>query len=213
MLKLYSLALSPWTRKVRLALYEKGIPFDKVSLQMGPDGSMEKPAELLAANPRGQVPTLVDGDVTLYESTVILEYLEDAYPDPPLYPKKVKARARCRLLVNTGDRDLADPVGTLINQIYFIKDASQRDAAAIAEAKEALRKVYDRLEAELGQGPWFCGEQFTAADIALVIPISVANFFQAGPGDDHKRLKDWLERLMARESFQKDLPEVMAAAS
>ncbi|MFQ5459128.1 MAG: glutathione S-transferase family protein, partial [Myxococcota bacterium] len=68
-----------------------------------------------------------------------------------------------------------------------------------------------RLEEALGGGPWFCGEQFTAADIAIAIPMSVVNFFGAGPGDDHKRLKDWIDRINARPSFMKDAEEITAA--
>ena len=66
-------------------------------------GYAPKHPVVLAANPKGQVPVLVDGDLTLFDSTVILEYLEDAYPTPPLYPAEAKARARCRLLELTAD--------------------------------------------------------------------------------------------------------------
>ena len=213
MIKLYSMALSPWARKVRIALYEKGLSFEKIDIQHDAAGNLVKPADFLAANPRGRVPTLIDGNVTVYESTVVLEYLEDAYPKPPLYPRDVAGRARCRLIEDVGDQDVGGPVGVLAQQLFLQKDPAQRDMQAVATAKEDLAKVYARLESVLGAGPWFCGEQFTVADIAIAIPLSAANFFQAGPGDDHKRLSEWLDRVMARESFQKDLPEVMAAVS
>jgi len=213
MIKLYSIALSPWARKVRIALYEKGLPFTKIDIPHDAAGNLIKPAEFLAANPRGRVPTLIDGNVTVYESTVVLEYLEDAYPKPPLYPRDVAGRARCRLLEDIGDQDVAGPVGVLAQQLFMQKDPAQRDMQAVAAAKEELAKIYGRLEAEIGAGPWFCGDQFTVADIAIAIPITAANFFQAGPGDDHKRLAEWLDRVMVRPSLQKDLPEVLAAVS
>jgi glutathione S-transferase len=213
MIKLYSIALSPWARKARIALYEKGLPFTKIDIPHDAAGNLIKPAEFLAANPRGRVPTLIDGNVTVYESTVVLEYLEDAYPKPPLYPHDVAGRARCRLLEDIGDQDVGGPVGVIAQQLFMQKDPAQRDMQAVAAAKEELAKVYGRLEAEIGAGPWFCGDQFTVADIAIAIPISAANFFQAGPGDDHKRLAEWLDRVMARPSLQKDLPEVLAAVS
>jgi glutathione S-transferase len=125
----------------------------------------------------------------------------------------VAGRARCRLLEDIGDQDVGGPVGTLAQQLFMQKDPAQRDMQVVAAAKEELAKVYGRLEAEIGAGPWFCGDQFTVADIAIAIPISAANFFQAGPGDDHKRLSEWLDRVMARPSFQKDMQEVMAAVS
>ncbi|MDP3936764.1 MAG: glutathione S-transferase family protein, partial [Deltaproteobacteria bacterium] len=110
MLKLYSIALSPWARKARIALYEKGLTFEKISIPSKPDGTMDKPAEFLAANPRGKVPTLIDDDTVVYESSLVLEYLDEAYPETPLYPKDVKAKARCRQLVDAGDQDLGGPM-------------------------------------------------------------------------------------------------------
>jgi len=212
-MKLYSIALSPWARKARVALYEKGLPFEKISITSRPDGTLDKPAEFLAANPRGKVPTLIDDGTTVYESTLVLEYLEDAYPEPPLYPKDVRAKARCRQLVDAGDQDLGGPMGVLTQEIFSKPDEADRDQAAIAAAKAALAGTYDRLEAELGKGPWFCGQQFTAADIAIAVPISALIYFHAGPGDDHKRLRDWYDRVLARESIQKDSQEVFAALS
>lgn len=210
-MKLYSMALSPWARKARIALYEKGIPFEKISIQTKPDGTLDKPPEFLAANPRGKVPTLVDGDINVYESTLVFEYLEDTHPDTPLYPKDPKAKARCRQLVDIGDQDIGGPMSVLVQEVFAKPKEADRDQAAIAGAMEALPKVYDRLESALGNGPWFCGEQFTVADIALAIPMSVVNFFGAGPGDDHKQIKGWIGRINERASFKKDAEEVMTA--
>lgn len=212
-MKLYSISLSPWARKARIALYEKGLDFEKISITSRPDGTLDKPAEFLAANPRGKVPTLVDDGMAVYESTLVLEYLEEAYPDPPLYPRDLKARTRCRQLVDAGDQDLGGPMGVLTHEIFNKPNEADRDQAAMAEARAELAKTYDRLEAELGKGPWFCGEQFTAADIAIAVPISALIYFHAGPGDDHKRLRDWFDRVSARESVQKDTEEVLAALS
>jgi glutathione S-transferase len=95
-MKLYSAALSPFTAKVRIALYEKEIPFEKITLAWSPaTGVTGKPPEMLAINPKGQVPTMIDGDVKLYDSTVILEYLEERYPKPALYPTAIGDRVLC----------------------------------------------------------------------------------------------------------------------
>ena len=93
-MKLYTAKLSPFAAKVRIALDEKGLSCEEIALPAGRAGLAEKPAELLAINPRGEVPVLIDGDVRLYDSTVILEYLEDAYPEPALYPREPAERAR-----------------------------------------------------------------------------------------------------------------------
>ena len=94
--KLYSGPLSLFSRKVEIALHEKGLPFERVMVPFSQErGYAPKHPDVLAANPSGQVPVLVDGGLTLFDSTVIFEYLEDAYPDPPLYPVDAKARAEC----------------------------------------------------------------------------------------------------------------------
>src|SRR5271163_616489 len=98
-MKLYSGPLSLFSRKAEIALNEKGVPFERIMVPFcQAQGYSPKHPAVLAANPKGQVPVLVDGDLTLFDSTLIFEYLEDAYPVPPLYPKGAADRARCRLL-------------------------------------------------------------------------------------------------------------------
>jgi len=98
MMQLYSGPLSLFSRKVEIALHEKGLPFERVLVPFSQAaGYTPKHPAVLAGNPKGQVPVLIDGDLTLFYSTVILEYLEDAHPRPPLFPADPKMRARCRL--------------------------------------------------------------------------------------------------------------------
>ena len=95
---LYSGPLSLFGRKAEIALREKRLPYDCTMVPFSQQkGYAPKHKAVLAANPKAQVPVLVDGDLTLYDSTVILEYLEDMYPSPPLYPRGAKAQALCRL--------------------------------------------------------------------------------------------------------------------
>src|SRR5919198_5060210 len=96
---LYSGPLSLFSRKVEIALGEKGLAFERVMVPFTQaKGYAPKHPAVLAANPKGQVPMLVDGELALFDSTVIFEYLEDAYPRPPLYPRGAVARANCRLI-------------------------------------------------------------------------------------------------------------------
>src|SRR6516165_7647108 len=98
-MKLYSGPLSLFSRKVEIALHEKGLSFEREMVPFSQTkGYAPKHPAVLAANPKAQVPVLVDGDLTLFDSTLIIEYLEDAYPAPPLFPADAKARARCRLI-------------------------------------------------------------------------------------------------------------------
>src|SRR5277367_7193265 len=94
MLTLYEHPLSPYAQKCKIALLEKGIPFEAKL----PDafGSGVAGGDFVAENPRHEVPLLVDGDVRIFDSTVILEYLEDKWPAPPMLPASPAERARVR---------------------------------------------------------------------------------------------------------------------
>jgi glutathione S-transferase len=86
-MKLYSGPLSLFSRKVEIALQEKSLAFERVMVPFSQaQGYSPKHPAVLAANPKSQVPVLIDGDLTLFDSTLILEYLEDAYPRPALWP-------------------------------------------------------------------------------------------------------------------------------
>ncbi|HZT34507.1 MAG TPA: glutathione S-transferase N-terminal domain-containing protein, partial [Nitrososphaera sp.] len=98
MLKLYDFPMSPRARKVRIVLAEKGLQYEKVTIDIT-KGEQKKP-EFLAINPYGKVPALQDDGVTLYESTIIMEYLNDKYPHPPLLPLDPGQRARARVLMH-----------------------------------------------------------------------------------------------------------------
>src|SRR3954466_15585127 len=104
---LYVGPLSLYSRKAEIALREKGLAFEQVLVPFTQaKGYSPKHPAVTAANPLQRVPVLVEGDLTLFDSTVILEYLEDAYPAPPLYPRDPKAKAQCRLVELEGDEIL-----------------------------------------------------------------------------------------------------------
>ena len=114
---LYSGPLSLFSRKIEIALHEKGLPFERVLVPFSQErGYAPKHPAVLAANPKGQVPVLADGDLTLFDSTVIFEYLEDAYPKPPLYPAAAKARANCRMLELFADEILLPDIRRLMHR-------------------------------------------------------------------------------------------------
>ena len=94
---LYVGPLSLYSRKAEIALREKALAFEQVLVPFTQaQGYQPKHPVVIAANPLKRVPVLVEGDLTLFDSTVIMEYLEDAYPEPPLYPRDPKAKALCR---------------------------------------------------------------------------------------------------------------------
>ncbi|MEZ5670458.1 MAG: glutathione S-transferase family protein [Alphaproteobacteria bacterium] len=110
-MKLYAGPLSLYSHKVEIALREKGLAYEAVPVPFSQTaGYAPKHPQVLAVNPKGQVPVLVDGPLSLYDSTVILEYLDEAHPQPPLFPAGAAARARCRLLEVFADEVMIVPL-------------------------------------------------------------------------------------------------------
>ena len=211
-MKLYTHALSPFSGKVRIALDEKAIACEEEQLPISRQAVLSKPKAMLDANPRGQVPTLVAGDLVLYDSTVILEWLEERYRDPPLLPGGIDERARARLLEDEGDWLMNGPVTALLAQTYRLSDPKQRDEPALAAARDALHAAFDRLETLLADGrPYLTGDAFTVADLSMNFPVAFAAFFGVPPTPSHPRLAAWLARVSARPSIARETARMTAA--
>ncbi len=209
-MKLYTTALSPYSAKVRAALYEKGVAFEPIDVPFGRSGFLAKPPEMLRINPRGEVPVLIDGKVALYDSTVILEYLEDRYPKPPLAPRDPEARAVCRQLEDFGDELTGGPSAALVEELWTKTQPETRDAARIKQAQEEMERAYARLENQLDGREWLCGA-FGAADIACFVPASFAGFVGHGPGEAHARVRAWVARASERPSIARVRQEMLDA--
>jgi len=206
MITLYSGPLSLFSRKVEIALLEKGLAFEIVMAPFTQSGGYQpKLPEVAAINPKGQVPVLVDGDVAIYDSTVILEYLEDAHPSPPLYPASAGARAACRLYDLYADEILLPPLRGLMHRTEQHAADDQRWLAAEADAAEAaagLARRFAKLDADLEGRSWLCGA-FGAADISVFLPVHYSERL-AGPSlDGAPRLAEWRRRMLERASVAK----------
>lgn len=213
-MKLYSGPLSLFARKVEIALREKGLGFERVMAPFSQThGYSPKLPEVLAANPKGQVPVLVDGDLTLYDSTVILEYLEDAYPDPPLYPGAPAERARCRLLELYADEVMLVPLRALMHRTSpRAFDPARWDAAeaGAAAAEAAIGLQHAELDRRLQSAMGFFGT-VGAADISVFMAVLFSQRLGGPRLDGHAALRDWYERLKRRPAFEKVVAEIVAA--
>jgi glutathione S-transferase len=211
---LYSGPLSLFSRKVEIALAEKGVSASRVLVPFTQTkGYAPKHPAVLAANPKRQVPVLIDDDLTLYDSTVIIEYLEDKYPNPPLFPREPKARARCRLLELEADEVLLLPV----RELMFRSEPPGLDTArreeqerAAAKAEDIILTHYAALSARLGAKEYFCGT-FSVADIATFMNIHHGLRLGAPPLAGHESLSAWHSRLAKRPSFATVIAEMAAA--
>jgi glutathione S-transferase len=209
---LYTHALSPFSGKVRIAFDEKGVALDEEQLPISRQAILAKPKALLDANPRGQVPTLVADGLVLYDSTVILEWLEEQHPAPPLLPRGAGARARARLLEDEGDHLMNTAVAQLLAQTYRLSDPSRRVETEVAAASAALQAAFERLEGTLADGrPYLVGEAFTLADLSMYFPVAFAAFFGVPPAPSHPRLAAWLARLTERPSVARERARMLDA--
>ena len=198
-LELVSYALCPYAQRVAIVLAEKNIAFTRRDIDLA-----DKPAWFTAISPLGKVPLLlVDGEV-LFESAVICEYLDETAA-PRLHPETPLARARQRAWVEFASASLAAIAG-----LYNAPD----QATLLAKCRE-LGARFEQVEAQLGEGPYFGGKNFTMVDAAFAPVLryfdvfdKVADFglFGAKP-----KLRRWRNSLAARPSVAQAAPPDYAA--
>ena len=191
---LYSGPLSMFGAKVQIAALEKGLPVDLVMVPFDFHALYApKHPDVLRINPKGQVPVLVHGDLELFDSTQIFEYFEDLQPDPPLWPRDVRARARARLLELQCDEVYFPHVVRLMG----LQDHLQEMPAKAAIG--AARAFCDALEAQLADGrAWLLGE-FTYADIAFYMAALFGERQGATLTEATPRLIEWRDRMSRRQ--------------
>jgi glutathione S-transferase len=199
---LYDDVLSPYARKVRIALYEKELPFERVRALHGDCNR----TDFIHVNPRAEVPALVDGGTAIYDSTIICEYLEERYPTRKLYPADPALRARCRLIEDLADTRL-DAAAYAVSIVEFGRGETQ--PAMHEAAGRDFRRLYDELERLLDGQSYFCGE-FSIADIAVLPHVLTAGFFGfAVDRVSHPALLRWLGRVQQRPSVERDNGDLM----
>ncbi len=197
MIKLYTFPPSTNSRKVRIALIEKGLEFERINVDLSK--REQKNPEYLQIHPFGQIPALDDEGFIVYDSTIINEYLEDEYPYPSLMPRDSEGRARARMLEDFRDSHF-NPF--FVHIIYEMrKPEGERDAARIDNAKAEITKVFDRTEKELKGKEYLVGT-FSLADAAFMSNIELLDRFGI-PVDDGKypNTVAWIARLKARPSY------------
>jgi glutathione S-transferase len=196
MIKLYSFPPSTNSRKVRIALLEKGLEFERINVDLSK--REQKQPEYLKIHPYGQVPALDDEGFIVYDSTVINEYLEDEYPYPPLMPKDSEGRAHARMLEDFRDTHFNPPCVKIIYEMR--KPEGERDPNVIATAKADINKCFDRIETEL-HGKEYLAGSFSLADIAFMANLELLDRFQIAVDPKYANTTAWIARLKARPSF------------
>jgi glutathione S-transferase len=193
-LKLISHKLCPYVQRAVIALTEKGIPFQRVDIDLS-----NKPDWFLALSPFGKTPVLLVGDVPIFESAVILEYLEETQPKP-LHPADPLRRAEHRGWIEFASAVLNDIAG------FY----AAPDQATFNTKTSQLEQRFARLEARIAAAPWFDGENFSLVDAVFGPVFRYFDVFDEigdfGILADKPRLERWRTALAAR-------PSVSAAVS
>jgi glutathione S-transferase len=199
---LHGASVSPFVRKVRVALLEKGISYEQK--QVSPFGSQP---ELVSMNPLQRIPVYEDGAFTLPDSSAILQYLERIQPTPPLYPSDPQQFSWTLFLEEYADTRLFEVVGVFFAERWVKKNllgGQPADENRLAEIKKhKLQPTFDWVQAQVSKSEWAVGNRFGVADIALASPF--VNFSYVGEKVDAgqwPKLAAYLEQVWAHPSYQ-----------
>ena len=190
---LYSDNTSHYSHRVRLVLAEKGVTVELVESESG-----TVPPELGDLNPYNTMPTLVDRELVLYESKVMMEYLDERFPHPPLLPVYPVARAESRLFVYRIERDWA----ALVDAIQ-----SSRSDNVVSKSSKELKESLVAVAPIFSEKPFFMSEEFSLVDccVAPILWRLPSLGVDIRPSKQSKPLLDYMDRLFSRESFQESL--------
>jgi glutathione S-transferase len=198
MLKLFEHPLSPYVQKVKIALYEKGIPFEAEM----PNAFTGGTTDYGKLNPRLEVPTLIDGDLSIFDSTIILQYIEDKWPNPPMLPSGAEECARVRMLEEICDT-YYEAINWGVMEVRIFKRATGELADRMLKcAADQVARVHARLERELTSAEYFNGSAFGYGDLCVAPFVSGSAFYDLLPPKG-SRLLAWFERVRERASVKK----------
>lgn len=182
------------SHRVRIVLAEKGVTVDVMNVDPA-----NPPEDLAQLNPYNSLPTLVDRDLALYESKIMMEYLDERFPHPPLLPVYPVARGESRQLMYRIEKDWC----TLVEQI---ESGNKKDAD---KARKELKEGFIAIAPIFIEKPFFMSEEFSLVDCCLAPILWRLNHYgiEIPRTKQTKPLLDYMERLFAMESFQDSLTE------
>jgi len=188
---LYSDALSPYSHRVRVVLAEKNITVEIIDVD-----PLNLSEDIMDLNPYGTLPTLVDRDLTLFESRIIMEYLDERFPHPPLLPVDPVSRATSRLYMHRVDRDW-----------YSLMDRILAGGADADKARKELRESLITTAPVFAASPWFMSEDLSLVDCSIAPLLWRLPALGVELPAQAKAVYDYANRLFERESFQESLTE------
>jgi glutathione S-transferase len=196
MIELYDFPRCPFCRKVRITLQEKGIKYKNILVDL--NNKEQKKPQFLKLNPSGKVPVLVDGTKIIYESTIINEYLEEKFENPPLLPKNIYKKAKIRMLVEYCEKTFHTHVFSIYKELKLKK--------TLRINKKLIEHDKTRLDAELKylndllKGSNYLAGRFSLADIAFMPRVLILQYLDIGINNKYKFVLGWVENLKKRDS-------------
>lgn len=207
---LYDHPVSSYAQKVRMALRHKNIPFDRETPQNMGTGQANQ--AFSSANPRMEVPALIDGDAKIFDSTTIVMYLEDKFPDPPLLPRSPLARADARMIDDICGTQY-EAINWAVGEISWFHRATGDDAKRLlTAAQEQTQQLQQWLETKLGQKKFFNGDDGPGyADFAVAPIVNRSVHLGYGPPGG-SALQQWHARISEVPAVKETFAEMAEGA-
>ncbi|WP_196141108.1 stringent starvation protein SspA [Aliikangiella sp. G2MR2-5] len=191
---LYTGSDDVYSHQVRIVLAEKGVNFEAIEVV----GNQQPPEDLIDLNPYNTVPTLVDRELVLFESPIIMEYLDERFPHPPLMPVYPVARARSRLMMHRIEKDWYSLMNTILNGKEKEAEKSRKE---LTESLLTLAPVFSET-------PYFLSEEFSLIDCCLaplMWRLPAMGIKLTGRGA--KEVSNYMQLLFERDSFEASLTD------
>ena len=186
MMTLYSGTTCPFSQRCRIVLYEKGMDFQIVDVDL-----FNKPEDLAVMNPYNQVPVLVERDLILYESNIINEYIDDRFPHPQLMPADPVMRARARLFLYRFENEM-------FGHVHAIEKGTQKQAD---KGRQVIRDALTQISPVFAKQKFMLGDEFTMLDVAIAPLLWRLGQYDIQLPKQAAPLMKYAERLFSRPAY------------
>jgi len=189
---LFSDASDHYSHRVRMVLAEKGVSVDVIDVDPA-----NKPEDLIELNPYNTLPTLFDRDLVLYQSTIIMEYLDERFPHPPLMPVDPVSRSKSRLALFHIEKDWYAPLSEINSSDSSVSDAAKK------QLQESILSTVEVFSVK----PYFLSDEFSLVDCSIAPILWRLPYFGIKLGATAKPIMQYAERVFDRPSFRSSLSE------
>jgi stringent starvation protein A len=186
MMRLYSGTSDPYSHRCRIVLYEKGMDFEVIDVDL-----MNKSEDVAAINPYGKVPVLVERDLVLYEANIINEYIDERFPHPQLMPPDPVMRGRARLFLHRFEQEIYSQVEVIEHGVPKAAD----------KARAIIRDNLTQLAQILANQKFLLGDEFSMLDVAIAPLLWRLDHYGIQMGKEAAPLMKYAERLFSRQGF------------